>query len=114
MMAEMASARTDVTFLFVNQGERRGSIEAFLADQKLTLPNVLFDPRQEVAGHYSMPGLPVTLFIGPDGRLRSVHVGEISREALTAAVSRLVAELSAAKHMPGGPAPSRAKLLSLQ
>lgn len=102
MMAEMAAARSDVTFLFVNQGERRGPIEAYLADQQLTLPNVLFDPRQEVARHYSMPGLPATLFIGPDGKLRSVHVGEISREALTGAATRLVAESSVAKHTPAG------------
>ena len=85
MMADMAAAKTDVTFLFVNQGERRGPIEAYIAGQNLTLPNVLFDLRQEVARHYSVPGLPVTLFIGSDGQVRSVHVGEISREALTAA-----------------------------
>jgi thiol-disulfide isomerase/thioredoxin len=92
MMAEMAAARTDVTFLFVNQGERRGLIEAFVADQKLSVPNVLLDSRTDVARHYTTPGLPVTLFIGADGKLRSVHVGEISREALTSAISRLLAE----------------------
>lgn len=93
MMAEMAASRHEVTFLFVNQGEWRAAIESYLVSQKLTLPNVLLDPRQEVARHYAMPGLPVTLFIGLDGKLRSVHVGEISREALAASVSRLVPEL---------------------
>lgn len=92
MMAEMAAARADVSFLFVNQGERREPIEAFVADQKLDLPNVLLDSHMEVARHYATPGLPVTLFIGADGRLRSVHVGEISREALTSAISRLLTE----------------------
>ncbi|MFC4171600.1 prolipoprotein diacylglyceryl transferase family protein [Microvirga sp. GCM10011540] len=89
MMAEMAASRPEVTFLFVNQGERRAAIESFLSGQKLALPNVFLDPRQEVARHYAMPGLPVTLLIGPNGKLRSVHVGEISREALAAAISRL-------------------------
>jgi thiol-disulfide isomerase/thioredoxin len=89
MMAEMAASRHDVTFLFVNQGEGRGAIERYLAGERLTLPNVLLDPQRAVARHYAMPGLPATLFIGPDGRLRSVHVGEISREALAAAISRL-------------------------
>jgi thiol-disulfide isomerase/thioredoxin len=92
MMADMAGARTDVTFLFVNQGERRATVEAYLTSQELTLPTVLLDLRQEVARHYAMPGLPVTLFIGADGKLRSAHVGEISREVLATAVTRLVTE----------------------
>ena len=116
MMADMAAARTDVTFLFVNQGERRRRLRA-TSGQKLTLPNVLLDPRMEVARHYSMPGLPVTLFIGADGQLRSVHVGEISREALTAAVNALWLSSQLRQHMSGGVAlqpPSRAKPLILQ
>ena len=92
MMAEMAASRPEITFLFVNQGERRAAIESFLSGQTFTLPNVLLDPRQEVARHYAMPGLPVTLFLGPDGKLRSLHVGEISREALMSAISRLLAQ----------------------
>jgi hypothetical protein len=105
-MADMAAARRDVTFLFVNQGERRPVIESYLSGQKLMLPNVFLDQSQEVARHYATPGLPMTLFIGSDGKLRSLnrkthraynrvregnaHVGEISREALAAAVTRLV------------------------
>lgn len=92
MMAEMAAANDDVTFLFVNQGERRATIEGYLNDEKLALPNVLLDARMDVPRHYATPGLPVTLFIGADGKLRSIHVGEISREALTGAISRLQME----------------------
>ena len=92
MMAEMAAARDDVTFLFVNQGERRTTIEGYLNNEKLTLSNVLLDARMDVPRHYATPGLPVTLFIGADGKLRSIHVGEISREALTGAISRLLAK----------------------
>jgi thiol-disulfide isomerase/thioredoxin len=92
MMAEMAAARGDVTFLFVNQGERRTTIEGYLNKERLTLSNVLLDARMDVPRHYAMPGLPVTLFIGADGKLRSVDVGEISREALTDAISRLLVE----------------------
>jgi hypothetical protein len=92
MMAEVAAARDDVAFLFVNQGERRTTIEGYLNNEKLTLSNVLLDSRMDVPRHYTTPGLPVTLFIGSDGKLRSLHVGEISREALTSAVARLLAE----------------------
>lgn len=92
MMAEAAATQDDVTFLFVNQGERRTTIEGYLNSEKLTLSNVLLDARMDVPRHYATPGLPVTLFIGADGKLRSIHVGEISREALTSAVARLLAE----------------------
>ena len=60
----MAAARDDVTFLFVNQGERRTAIEGYLNNEKLTLSNVLLDWRMDVPRHYATPGLPVTLFIG--------------------------------------------------
>jgi thiol-disulfide isomerase/thioredoxin len=89
MMAELAATAKDVTFLFVNQGEGRSVIETYLTSQKLALSNVLLDPHRQVARHYGMPGLPATLFIGADGRLKSVHIGEISREALTAAIEQL-------------------------
>lgn len=92
MMAEMAAARDDVTFLFVNQGEKRTTVEGYLNNEKLTLSNVLLDARMDVPRHYATPGLPVTLFIGADGKLRSIHVGEISREALKGAISRLIAK----------------------
>jgi thiol-disulfide isomerase/thioredoxin len=92
MLAEMAASQKDVTFLFVNQGESRAAVEAFLRNQKLNLPTLLLDPHVSVAQHYATPGLPVTLFVGADGKLRSVHVGETSREALTTAISRLLAE----------------------
>lgn len=92
MMAEVAAARNDVTFLFVNQGEKRTTIEAYLNNEQLTLSNVLLDARMDVPRHYTTPGLPVTLFIGSDGKLRSVHVGEVSREVLTSAVTRLLTE----------------------
>jgi thiol:disulfide interchange protein len=39
--------------------------------------------------HYSTVGLPVTLFIGPDGVLAHTHVGEISREVLLSRIERL-------------------------
>lgn len=60
-----------------------------MALQWSDLPNVLQDPGQQVALHIEMPGLPVTLFLRPDGRLRSARVGEVSRETLEAAFDRL-------------------------
>lgn len=89
MMAEVAAATDDVDFLFVNQGEGRADIEAYLASEGLALDHVLLDPVQRVGRHYGAPGLPTTLFLGADGRLRSVHVGEISQEGLLNAIAQL-------------------------
>jgi hypothetical protein len=36
-------------------------------------------------------GLPATLFIDGEGRLADLHLGEISREALTAKIAALKA-----------------------
>jgi hypothetical protein len=52
-----------------------------------TLSDILLDPRRTVARDYAMPGPPVTLFSGGDGLLRAVHVEEISRKAMTAAIT---------------------------
>lgn len=89
MMAEVARRHPDVHFVFINSGEGLPAIRRYLALQSFDLPNVLQDPGQSVTRHYDMPGLPVTLFLGTDGRLRSARVGEISRETLEAAIGRL-------------------------
>ena len=57
-----------------------------------TLSDNLLDPRRTLARACAMPGLPVTLFSGGDGLLRAVHDGEISRRAVTAAITRLSTE----------------------
>lgn len=82
MMAEVAASSRDVTFVFVNQGEDLFRIHRYLSREGLLLPNVLMDGLGELGGHYGAPGLPATLFVGADGRLVDIHVGEISREAL--------------------------------
>ncbi|GHE66188.1 peroxiredoxin [Camelimonas fluminis] len=89
LLAEVAASRTDVTFLFVNQGEEADKIRSYLARDRLSLNSILLDRSMQVARHYGVPGLPVTLFLRADGALASMHVGEISREALSAGIDRL-------------------------
>ncbi|WP_435656693.1 prolipoprotein diacylglyceryl transferase family protein [Brucella pituitosa] len=89
MMADVAASSDEAKFVFVNQGEGRDTIEAYLVTEGLTLGNVVRDSLGEFARHYSVPGLPATLFIRADGTLQSVHVGEISREGLTAGVQEI-------------------------
>ena len=89
LLAQLAAERDDVAFLFVNQGEDPETIRAYLAGENLRLDRILLDPSMQIPRHYGTPGLPVTLFLRPDGTLASMHMGEISREALDAAIDRL-------------------------
>ncbi|MCO6388516.1 TlpA disulfide reductase family protein [Aliihoeflea sp. 40Bstr573] len=82
MMANVAASSSDVTFVFANQGEDASRIRRYLSQENLLLPNVLIDGLGELGRHYSAPGLPATLFVGEDGRLVDIQLGEVSREAL--------------------------------
>ncbi len=90
LLAEIAASRKDVRFLFANQGEGRYTIKSYLASGHLALDHVLLDQTMSLPRHYGTPGIPVTLFIRADGTLMTAHMGEISREALTETITRLV------------------------
>lgn len=89
MMADVAAATSDVTFVFANQGEDAARIRTYLAQEGLQLPNVLLDGLGELGRHYGAMGLPSTLFIDADGTLTDMHLGEISREALLEKIGTL-------------------------
>lgn len=90
LLAEVAAARKNVSFLFVNQGESPETIKTYLASGHLALNHVLLDQTMSIPRHYGTPGIPVTLFIRADGTLMTAHMGEISREALTETITRLL------------------------
>ncbi|MGL4199460.1 MAG: redoxin family protein, partial [Allorhizobium sp.] len=90
LLAEVAAARTNIDFIFANQGEGPSVIQAYLDDADLELENILLDPAHSLSRHYRAPGMPVTLFLGADGQIITTHFGEISREALNAAIARMI------------------------
>lgn len=92
MLAREAAERTDVGFVFVNQGEGAGKIGSYLSADRLTLDHVLLDAGMALSRHYATPGLPVTLFLRRDGTLASLHTGEISREALATGIEAIMGE----------------------
>ncbi len=89
LLADVAATRSDVVFLFVNQGEAPHTIRSYFDREKLSIGNILLDQSMLVPRHYNTPGLPITLFLRSDGTLASIHVGEISREALNAKIDRI-------------------------
>jgi len=88
-LAQAQDVHPDVRFLFVNQGEGQAQVAGWLEEAGLEIDNVLLDPAMAVPRHYGTVGLPVTLFLGPDGRLAEVHVGEIAPEQIGAGIARL-------------------------
>lgn len=88
MLAEEAARAAGVRILFVNQGEGAAAIRRYLAREGIVLAPLL-DPDGRMLRHFGMQGLPATLFIGADGRLRRAHMGEISRAGLRAGIAGL-------------------------
>lgn len=78
--------RSDLTFLFVNQGESMQSVSTFLATQGLSLSNVLFDSGGRLGQAVGSMALPTTLFYSADGRLLGSHLGELSEASLARAL----------------------------
>ncbi|MBI0537007.1 TlpA family protein disulfide reductase [Roseomonas sp. KE2513] len=82
LLAEVSRATPGVDFLFVNQGEGSARIVEYLSREGLELTHVVLDSTSEITRYFGVRGIPVTLFFGADGRMRHLHVGEVSREAL--------------------------------
>lgn len=73
----------DITFVFVNQGERSETIQQFLTQYDLSLENVLLDISGSMGRTTGSQALPTTLFYGADGQQVGAHLGELSRASLT-------------------------------
>ncbi|CAA7617913.1 Thiol-disulfide isomerase and thioredoxins [Candidatus Terasakiella magnetica] len=64
-----------VEVLAVNAGQDKGDIADFIAKLGVTYP-VLLDPGSKTARQYGVTGLPMTLFIGRDGKVKGRILGE--------------------------------------
>jgi peroxiredoxin len=74
--------------LAVNVGEEVDTVKAFIAENKYTF-TVLLDTDSAASGRYLVRGIPQTVVIGRDGKVRKVIVGlapEQIREAIEAAL----------------------------
>lgn len=81
--------RTDVNFVFINQGEYAYSIQNFLQSEQLTLANMLLDSKQATMHQLGAQGLPSTLFYTADGVLAHSHMGELSEASLKHALKKI-------------------------
>ena len=88
MMIDVA-ARSAIPVLLVNQGEDTGHIRAWLAGEGLADAAIRIDPRGTLGQAIGAAGMPTTLFVDADSRIRHSHTGEISRAALLAGLKDL-------------------------
>lgn len=88
-LAAAARSRPDVIFIFANQGEDRLTVQTFLARERLNLDHVLLDQGQALPAHYVTRGVPVTLFLGGNGRVAALHMGAISPQQINSQLAKL-------------------------
>lgn len=74
--------RTDVNFVFLNQGEAPAQVARWLEGQRLPLRNVLLDPKRQASAAFQQQGYPTTLFFNAKGELVATRLGELSAATL--------------------------------
>jgi hypothetical protein len=77
----------EVRFLGIDGNDSRRLARDLMAETGVTYPSG-YDPDDAVYRRYRLVGRPTTVFIGPDGRIRGVHAGELRGDEL----DRLMAE----------------------
>ena len=82
MLAAAQQRESAIGFLFVNQGESRSAVQAYLTDQGLPLREVLLDPASALGRAVGSRGMPTTLFYDAQGRLLDSHMGVLNAAAL--------------------------------
>lgn len=92
VLAEAQRNESELTFLFVNQGEGERVIADYLNAEGLGLENVLLDTGGRLGQHVCSTALPTTLFYDAQGRQIGSHLGELSRASLAQALKKLKAQ----------------------
>jgi thiol-disulfide isomerase/thioredoxin len=88
MMTDLAASRSNIDFVFANQGETEDRIRTFLMREGLPFDDMLRDPRQRLMGQMRTIGLPSTLVFDAHGKLVAAQMGEISQAALTEMIAK--------------------------
>ena len=89
VLATAQQAHDDVQFVFLNQGETLDEVQGFLAGERLMLGNVLLDDDAAASTVLGVQAYPSTLFFDADGRLRELHLGELTAAGLEHKLRRL-------------------------
>ena len=82
LLAAAVQGHPDLVVLAVDEGESSSQVRDYLGrllggDASLLTPAL--DPGQAAAARYGVSGLPVTVFVGADGIVQAVRVGELQQ-----------------------------------
>jgi len=88
-LAQAQQRETDIAFLFVNQGERAATVQAYVQREGLALRGVLLDSAQALGPAVGSSGLPTTLFTDARGRTVHAHFGIINPAARRVRIAQL-------------------------
>ncbi|MBN7839645.1 TlpA disulfide reductase family protein [Stenotrophomonas pavanii] len=89
VLASAQQTHTDVQFVFLNQGESLDEVQGFLATERLRLDSVLLDDSASASTVLGVQAYPSTLFFDAEGRLRELHLGELTAAGLEHKLRRL-------------------------
>lgn len=89
VLAEAQRLRSDVSFVFANQGEGVNTIQQYLAAANLLLSNVVLDPSKALGREAGSRGLPTTLFYDAQGHLVDAYVGALSTATLSSKLKKI-------------------------
>lgn len=76
------AAYPGVNFVFVNQGENKATIDAYLDTEHLALRNMLLDARMQTGNALGYQAMPTTLFFDSKGKLFDTRIGALSPATL--------------------------------
>lgn len=97
VLASEQANHPELDLVFVNQGEDRRTVEAFLADLNLHIDNSRFDPQLTLAKSVNVTAYPTTLFYDANGRLLEKHLGRVSQATFDAMLARLYPSLESSR-----------------
>jgi peroxiredoxin len=78
-----------VAFLGLNLGESKITVQNFIDQYKVNFP-ILLDDNEETRKRYGVMNYPTTFFIGPDGRIAKIWIGEMTEPF----IEKTVADIS--------------------
>ena len=89
VLAAAQQRESGVRFVFANQGEDAAPVLRYLANNRLKLSQVVFDPSAALGSAVGSSALPTTLFYDATGRLVATHLGELSAASLASKLQSL-------------------------
>jgi peroxiredoxin len=80
----------DFVLLAINAGESSGTVQQFIDQNGYTFP-VLLDADSSVLTRLGVTSFPTSIFIGPDGVVKYIHIGLMTPAALQTKIAPLLA-----------------------